>query len=75
MPSSALIADTKWGIFFFFLVENYISMFLGNCFWKITTPDSRGRDYGKIKERISIIKIIMVFKILKNNNTIFNIKI
>ena len=46
---------------------------LGQLF--LENYNSRGRDYGKIKERISIIKIIMVFKILKNNNTIFNIKI
>ena len=46
---------------------------LGQLF--LENYNSRGRDYGKIKDRISIIKIIMVFKILKYNNTIFNIKI
>ena len=41
MPSSTLIANAKWGIYLFiyFWVENYNSMFLGNCFWKITTPE------------------------------------
>ena len=57
----------------FFCVENYNSMFLEIVFGKLQLQ--RERDYVKIKERISIIKIIMVFKILKNNNTIFNIKI
>ena len=36
MPSSTLIADAKWGIF---SVWKITTMFLGNCFWKITTPE------------------------------------
>ena len=70
MPSSTLIADAKWGIFSCGKLQLYV---LGQLF--LENYNSRGRDYGKIKERISIIKIIMVLKILKKNNTIFNIKI
>ena len=38
----SIFSTEKYGefvFFFFFFLENYNSMFLGNCFWKIKTPE------------------------------------